>query len=195
LALTLLGTTGIITFSWNRDTDPKSEKLLNDGVYSNTTDRQKLDELEANLFAISSDNGFHPSDIVQENLISKHEVQGIDSQKSVVPSLSVQQLEEIANKLEKNWSYSKQFIEDQEEEMRILSSTISALEAEINSIESPSKLRSSLKPQQIFQVLNEENERKRLLEESLYGQRIHLEEQQNRILLYQQILHSIRQDT
>jgi hypothetical protein len=195
LALTLLGTTGIITFSWNRDTDPKSEKLLNDGVYSNNIDRQELDELEANLFAISSDNGFHPSDIVQENLISQHEIQGIDSQKSVVPSLSVQQLEEIANKLEKNWSYSKQFIEDQEEEMRILSSTISALEAEINSIESPSKLRSSLKPQQIFQVLNEENERKRLLEESLYGQRIHLEEQQNRILLYQQILHSIRQDT
>jgi uncharacterized protein involved in exopolysaccharide biosynthesis len=196
LAITLLGTTGIITFFWNRDTDTKSESLSEDKIYLNGIKNYSQEESsELNFFPAEVNIDFLETYSAWESLTQADEVQEVEFRKTNMPSLSILQLEEIANKLQKNWSYSKQFIEEQEEEMHLLCSTINALESEI-SLGDPKRMiyNNNLKPHQIVKIINEENERKRLLEESLIGQRVHLEKQQNRILLYQQILHSIRQD-
>lgn len=192
LALSFIGTTGMVTLWWNRSEDrDQGGTFFEEQVPDRFHDDFLTASLQAEEPSISHLSAPAPRTMASSLHLGansnshNHQV----SQPQLIETLSLRELQEITDGLHQSWSYAKGFFEEQEEELRSQYRVISTLQEELSS----ASLKEFTHEEAVYidrlkAVLSEEVERKQMLEESLEGQRSHLKEQHETLLRHQRVL-------
>ena len=203
LALSFIGSTGLLASWWNKNDDSEHDGLLEEELFADNFNKNLLESssqvdavppaMLAGLVPYNANARLVPYNTnIDSNAIQPRELE----------ELSLEQLQEKTNNLRQRWLYIKRAVEEQEEQVLLQSKIINQLEADLKiaSLEESSShngeddfnqngnLRPSPSPSQLRALLMEETERKHLLETSLSVQSRYLNEQQEGMLMYQRVL-------
>ncbi len=189
LALSLIGTTGLLTLWWNTGSDLEEDDLLGefngDEFYNDLFVPESLTET-----ASAEEDVFLP-DLNELNALPSSPApttSHADAQE--IDALSLEQLELATDSLYQHWVYLKSCVEEQEEELQEQCLIINKLEKQLQTYVPDKDSKKNLAYERLRASLNQEIERKFFLDESLNGQQMTLLRQHEKLLRYQQALNN-----